>query len=105
MERYKRDRLRHTKVSIIVNERLFGEDVDRFFRYELASPSYNADFEAQLEFYKNEDGKQLTELQAMHDGIDLMNEGVTPPKQPRKTPNAYRGRVQKGLKPGPWVLQ
>jgi hypothetical protein len=75
LERYKRDRLRYTKFNIVMFERMFGQDIDKFWRYELASPPYNADFETQLEFYRDQDCKQLTELHAMHDGLDLMLEG------------------------------
>lgn len=92
LERYKRDRLRYTKVNILMLDRMFDKDYDKFWRYELASPGYNPDFETQIEFYKDQDGKQLTELHALHDGLDYMTESISKTQNSPATPNKTKDK-------------
>jgi hypothetical protein len=93
LERYKRDRLRHTKVNIVMNEKLYGEDVDQFWRYEITSPPYNAEWEDDLQFYKEQDGRQLTELHAIYDALDMLDDSpeVQQPVQKKKRETWTRG--------------
>jgi hypothetical protein len=71
---------------------MFDRDYDKFWRYDLASPGYNPDFERQVEFYKHEDGKQLTELQALHDGLDYVTEGDPQSQSSPATPNKAKDK-------------
>jgi hypothetical protein len=72
LERYKRDRLRYTKVNIVMNERLFGEDIDQFWRYEISSPGRYEDFETQFE------------LNAVYDALDMLDGNPEVQRQPPK---------------------
>lgn len=101
LERYKRDRLRYTKVNIVMNERLFGEDIDQFWRYEISSPGRYEDFETQLEFYKEQDGKQLTELNAVYDALDMLDGN---PEVPRPPPKLKKEKWSRGERLMFWGL-
>jgi hypothetical protein len=97
LQQYKRDRIRYTKYNIEMLTNMFGEDEDAFWRFNLSSPRHGADFYEELEFYKEWDGKQVNELEALEESMELIPEAKPQshtPESEKEMSKTWREKVE-----------